>query len=345
MLLIISNQTPQTPPPSADAPDGGRLGVLASIRAVVWRTMVKAWDDGIVGWSAQAAFWQSLSLVPLLLGILGSLGYIGGWFGPDTVEIISGRIISFAGNIFTEQVVDDLITPTVDNVLSRGRGAIISASFLLSLWAGSSAMSCYIDAIVTAHDQHEVRHPVWQRIFALIINFFFLVSAVLVLPLVALGPTYLRRIVPQDWGPYVNTLIDWGYFPFVGLILIGALISLYRVALPYPLPWLRLIPGALLAGVSFWIATFLLRAYLTALAQVGYTYGALGTPIAFLLFGFFLGFTIVAGAQFNAAIEEMWPSKKDRPAVRQWVTSQTTEITDSWRRARRPEESDGGESG
>lgn len=341
MLVTISNENLEHRPPTDDGDTADvRRGAVATARAVVWRTMVKAWTDGIVGWSAQAAFWQSLSLVPLLLGLLGSLGYIGGWFGPDTVQIISTRIISFADNVFTEQVVDDLITPTVDNVLSRGRGAIISASFVLSLWAGSSAMSCYIDAIVTAHDQHEVRHPVWQRIFALIINFFFLVAAVLVLPLVALGPTYLRRIVPQDWGGYVNTLIDWGYFPFVGLILIGALVSLYRVALPHPLPWLRLIPGALLAGVAFWLATYLLRAYLTALAQVGYSYGALATPIAFLLFGFFLGFTIVGGAEFNAAIEEFWPSKKNRPAVRQWVTSQTTEITDSWRRTRRPDEQD-----
>lgn len=299
---------------------------------LVWRTTVKSWDDGIIGWSAQAAFWQSLSLVPLLLGVLGSLGYIGGWFGPDTVQIISDRIISFAGSIFTDQVVTDLIAPTVENVLGRGRGAIISLSFIMSLWAGSSAMSCFVAAIVTAHDQHQVRNPVWQRIFALIIYIFFLISAVLVLPLVALGPTYLRQIVPSDWGNAVNVLIDWGYFPFVGLLLIGVLVLLYRFALPYPLPWLRLVPGAFLAGVFFWLATYILRAYLTALANVGYTYGALATPIAFLLFGFFLGFSIVVGAELNAAIQELWPTEADGPVVRQWVSTQTTEITDTLRR-------------
>ncbi|MDQ3887375.1 MAG: YihY/virulence factor BrkB family protein, partial [Actinomycetota bacterium] len=35
------------------------------------RTLWKAWDDGILGQSAQAAFWQALSLPPLLLGLLG----------------------------------------------------------------------------------------------------------------------------------------------------------------------------------------------------------------------------------------------------------------------------------
>ena len=100
--------------------------MLPNLHRVVWRTIKKAWDDGIVGWAAQAAFWQALSLPPLLLGLLGSVGYIAGWFGPDTVEVISSRIISFAERTFSTNVVNDLITPTVDNVLGRGRVGVIS---------------------------------------------------------------------------------------------------------------------------------------------------------------------------------------------------------------------------
>ncbi|MFT4088066.1 MAG: YihY/virulence factor BrkB family protein [Gordonia sp. (in: high G+C Gram-positive bacteria)] len=332
MLVAISTEddTP-TEKTAGDTPDGAS-SVLGKSWELIWRTTVRAWDDGIVGWAAQAAFWQALSLPPLLLGVLGSLGYIGGWFGPDTVQIITERIISFADRTFTEQVVQDLIIPTVDNVLTRGRAGVISLGFVLSLWAGSSAMSCFVAAIVHAHGQHQVRNPVWQRIFALIIYVVFLVTAVLVLPLVALGPTYLHEIVPESWGDAVTWLIDWGYFPFVGLLLIGALVMLYRFALPYPLPWLRLVPGAMLAGVFFWVATFVLRAYLTAITKAGYTYGALATPIAFLLFNFFLGFAIVLGAELNSTIQELWPVKTNGPVVRSWVSTQTSDLTDTLRR-------------
>lgn len=106
--------------------------------------------------------------------------------------------------------------------------------------------------------------------------------------------------------------------------------ALYRFALPYPLPWHRLLPGALLAGVFFWLATYILRFYLTALTGAGYTYGALATPIAFLLFTFFLGFAIVLGAEFNASIEELWPS----PEAAEWcatASTQTSELTDTLR--------------
>jgi len=52
---------------------------------LIFRTAAKAWDDSFVSMSAQAAFWMTLSLPPLLLGMLGSLGFVTSWFGPDTV--------------------------------------------------------------------------------------------------------------------------------------------------------------------------------------------------------------------------------------------------------------------
>lgn len=290
--------------------------------------MVKSWDDSIFGWSAQAAFWQALSFAPLLLGVLGTIGYVARWFGPDTVDVITARILSFAGRIATPAVVEDLITPTVDTVLSRGPVGLISIGFLLSLWAGSSAMSCFIDATVHAHHQHTIRHPVWQRIFALMVYFGFLVVGVLILPLVAVGPTYLQRIVKEAW---VSRIIDLGYFPLVGLMLVLVLVALYRFALPHPLPWLRLVPGAMLAGITFWITTWGLRVYLVGMAEAGVTYGALATPLAFLLFAFFLGFAIVLGAEFNATIQEFWPVEVGSTGVRGWVTTQAGEITDSFR--------------
>ena len=64
----------------------------------------------------------------------------------------------------------------------------------------------------------------------------------------------------------------------------------------------------MLAAVVFLIATLGLRFYLTWITETGYTYGALATPIAFLLFAFFLGFAIMIGAELNAAIQEEWPA-------------------------------------
>ena len=93
---------------------------------------------------------------------------------------------------------------------------------------------------------------------------------------------------------------------------------LYRVSLPIPLPSHRLIIGSVLATVVFLIATFGLRVYLTWITSTGYTYGALATPIAFLLFAFFLGFAIMVGAELNAAIQEEWPAPATHAQRLRW---------------------------
>lgn len=290
---------------------------------VVGRTAAKAWNDSIFGKSATAAFWQTLSLPPLLLGLLGSLGYVGGWFGPNTVEIIQSKIITFSHTAFSENVVDQIIQPTVTDVLGRGRPEIVSAGFLLSLWAGSSAISTFVDSIVEAHGQKDARHPVWQRVFALLLYVTFLILAVFTLPLVALGPTMIGRVLPESWHAVGTEMVDAFYYPAVGLLLIVGLTTLYKAALPKSLPWHRLLGGALVAGVFFMAASTVLRWYLSWVTGTGYTYGALATPIAFLLFTFFLGFAIVLGAEFNATIQEFWPARATRmEQVRDWIAAQ-----------------------
>jgi membrane protein len=300
----------QQPPPTVSEPPapGGR----PALSRVVGRTLGKAWDDGIFSMAAQAAFWQALSLPPLFLGLLGALGYVGGWFGPETVEIVESKIVAFARRVFTPEVVDQLIAPTASSILTRGRADVVSVGFLIALWAGSSAIASVVDSITEAHGQYGVRHPVWQRMFSLLMYLCALVVAVFTLPVVALGPDLLPQVLPEGWRPTAAATVEAFYYPGVGALLVVVLTTVYRAALPHSPPWRRLLPGALLAMVVFVGAATGLRVYLTVLTATGLTYGALATPIAFLLFAFLLGLSIVLGAQLNNAVEEVWPAT--RPA-------------------------------
>src|SRR3954465_7128156 len=92
------------------------------VRRVAGRALAGAWDDDIFSESAAAAFWQTLSLPPLLLGIFGVLGYIGGWFGPDTVTAVEQWIIDLTSGVFSTNAVDEIIVPTVTDILTVARG-------------------------------------------------------------------------------------------------------------------------------------------------------------------------------------------------------------------------------
>ena len=59
----------------------------------------------------------------------------------------------------------------------------------------------------------------------------------------------------------------------------------------------------------FLVASAGLRLYLSYVYSHGLTYGALATPITFLLFYYFAAMAIITGAQFNNALLEYYPPR------------------------------------
>ena len=286
------------------------------------RTLSKSWDDSIFSESAQAAFWCALSLPPLLLGMLGSLAYIAPLFGPATLQTIEDRLISTAESLFSSNVVNEIIQPTVSDIVAGARGEVVSLGFVISLWAGSSAISAFVDSITEAHDQTELRHPVRQRFYALGLYVVMLVFVIATAPLLAIGPAKVAEHIPESW----QNFLSYGYYPVLFIGLVAVINVLYRVSLPKPLPSHRLLYGSVLAALVFLVATLGLRVYLSWITATGYTYGALATPIAFLLFAFFLGMAIMIGAEFNAAIEEEWPAPQTHARrFRGWLEDKADE--------------------
>jgi membrane protein len=253
--------------------------------------------------------------------MLGSLAYIAPLFGPDTLAAIQDQLISTAGRFFSRNVLNEIIAPTVHDIIKGARGEVASVGFVISLWAGSSAVSAFVDSITEAHDQTPLRHPVRQRFYALGLYVVMLAGAILTAPLIALGPRTISAHLPDSW----DNVLAFGYYPVLFVALIVAVNILYRVSLPKPLPSHRLLIGSVLATVVFLVATFGLRVYLTWITSTGYTYGALATPIAFLLFAFFLGFAIMMGAELNAAIQEEWPAPATHAKRFRWWLEEKAE--------------------
>ena len=298
---------------------GGRRGRLARWPALlrvplelVGAALAKAWRDRILGLSAEAAFWQILSVPPLLIGLLGSLGYLTAVLGDASVAEIEARLLSASAEVLTPSVVDSLVAPTLEDILGSGRLDLVSVGFLLSLWAGSSATATFMNTIVIAYDQRDVRGPVRTRLKALWLFVVGMVLAVLMLPLLVLGRGLLIDLLPAGAREVGAALINGLYWPLVLVGLLLALTTFYHVVLADRLPWRRHLPGAVLAVAFFLAATVVLRAYVSDFLTTALPYGALATPIAALLFCFFFGMAVLLGAELNTAIQQRWPAELRR---------------------------------
>jgi membrane protein len=310
------------------------MRVLRGVRRVpslLRRTVARGWHDRVLGLSAEAAFWQLLSLPSLFLALVATLGYVSRWFGSGDVNRTEKQIESTLSQAFSKQVTSQVIHPMLHEVLHSGRADVISIGFVVALWAGSSATSTFVNTITIAYGMRDLRGAVRSRLLALWLFLGSVAIGVIVLPLLVLGPTLLKRAFPHRWESVVGTLIDAGYYPVLVLLLMLGLTTLYHLAPPRRLPWRRGLPGAVLALTIFLAGSLGLRAYITFILAHNHAYGALAAPIAALLFFYLLAVGVLLGAEMNASIEQLTPAPVKPPRVlkpRGWTHLDTGRLPD-----------------
>ncbi|WP_406144917.1 YihY/virulence factor BrkB family protein [Streptomyces sp. NBC_01012] len=303
--MQAANETPERPP--------GRLHrarVLyrnVSKRQMAWQllkdTVNSCMEYRILGLAAEAAFFTLLSLPPLLLGLIGLLGYVDDWTSTATVASIERNILNAAQTVLSERGVDDIAKPLIADVTTGARPDVISLGFAIALWSGSRAVNVFVETITVMYGLDGHRGIVRTRLLAFGLYVVALLLGAVVLPLLVVGPDRVVEFVP--WGTEVLAVMYW---PLVILLTIAFLTTLYHVSVPVRSPWIEDVPGALVALGMWVLGSFLLRIYLTSTIEGPTIYGSLAAPIAVLLWIGVSAFAVLVGAAVNAAIDRVWPS-------------------------------------
>nr|WP_237524437.1 YihY/virulence factor BrkB family protein [Streptomyces sp. SID5643] len=257
----------------------------------------------ILGLAAEAAFFTLLSVPPLLLSMIGLLGYVDAWTGADTIQSLQTNLLEASRTILSDQGVREIAQPILHDVMKGGRPDVISIGFLFALWSGSRAVNVFIDTITVMYGLDGVRGIVKTRLLAFLLFIVALLIGSVALPLMVAGPDAVVRIVP--WS---TTVVQVLYWPTVILLSIAFLTTLYHVSVPVRSPWIEDVPGALVALGMWVLGSFLLRIYLTSTVEGPTIYGSLAAPVAVLLWIGVSAFAVLVGAAVNAAIDRVWPA-------------------------------------
>lgn len=286
-------------------------GARPALRLIA-RTVVDSFEDRVPGLAAEAAFFAVLSLPPLLLAVLGAVGYL-----PVDVVAVQRTIADIAGQVLRPETIENVVKPIVRTLLEKGRAEVLSIGVVFALWAGSRATSTYITAITIAYDIDDPR-PVWQRrLLAFLVTVTGAVIGVVLLPALVVGPRLVAILVPDPLQP-PEQLVGAIYWPVAGFVAVAILASFYHVGVPWRTPWRRDLPGALLA-MALWLAGgFGLRYYAdVAIRGEGSVYAGTAAPFVILLWLYVTAFAVLLGAELNAEIEKLWPHAGTPDQVRE----------------------------
>ena len=268
------------------------LRFLRLLRLAFWRAFV---HDAFA--TAKASAYSSIfTFFPVLL-ILGSV--LANWRkGAPYLREISyalGSILPAGSNQALSYLKGAAHHPV---------GLIISTS-AVTLWTASGVMISWMEGFRRCYELPKTWGLVKERLIAFLLVVFALVPMTFATLLVAVGSKFETRLLPYidpDFSSYL--LLLWGgiRWAIATMTSISVIALIYHHAVPRTQPWHSVIPGAILATMTWFTVTVGFRAYLQHFGDFTTVYGSLGAVMALLVWMYMISLVVLVGAEFNALL-------------------------------------------
>lgn len=265
-------------------------------RTIATGTYTRMNDDRLLLVAAGVVFYWLLGLFPAITALVSSYALFN---DPAT---INGHLAQVSGMVpaGTYSVIED----QVGRVLANGQtrlGFAFLISLALALWSANGGVKAVIDALNVVYDVEEQRGFFKLSAFSLLFTLGALCAVLAAIGLVIAAPIVLARI---GLGNLVAVAIDYGRWPALALMTFGGLAVLYRIAANRPAPpWRWVVPGSILAALSWLVGSAALSYYLANFADYNATYGSLGAAIGLMIWMWMTAIVVLVGGEFNAEIE------------------------------------------
>jgi membrane protein len=272
-----------------------RPGTAPSWREVgrrVWRSVA---EDRLFLIAGGVTFFSLLALFPALAAFVSVYGMA---FDPATIGRHAAELEGLIPGPAT-----DLVQAQLARLAAQPGGALTLGfvlALVLAFWSANGGVKAIIEGLNVAHDRVERRSFLRLNAVALGLTLGAMALAgVLVLALAVL-PAVLAVFDLGAAGDLAARVLRW---PLLAVAVAVALGVLYRYGPDRPPPpWRWLTWGSGLATLGWLVVSVAFSAYLERVS-VADAYGALGTPIAFLLWVWISVIVVILGAEVNGVTE------------------------------------------
>jgi membrane protein len=285
---------------AADAPDKPTDVPKRSWLTTLRRTIKEFQADNLTDWAAALTYYAILALFPALAALVSIIGLVG-----DPVTT-TNTLLDIVGQLSGPGAVENLREP-IENLTSNrsGAGIALIVSLALALWSASGYVGAFIRADNAIYEIEEGR-PFWKlRPLQIVVTLVVIILVALVaLALVATGP--VAQAVGDAIGLGSTAITVWNIakWPVLLLVVITIIAILYHASPNVKLPGFRWVsPGAVLAVVTWIVASALFAFYVANFGSYDKTYGTFAGVIVFLLWLWITNVAILLGAELNAELE------------------------------------------
>ncbi|MBD2090728.1 YihY/virulence factor BrkB family protein [Microcoleus sp. FACHB-1515] len=265
------------------------------------KTIAKVGQQRLTGLAAEMAYNTLLAMFPAILAVLTAIGL----FAPLTTAF--NQLTTQISEIAPVEVLT-IVQDFAGDISTSRNGGLFSLSFAIALWTSSGALV----AAMTALDQiHQIPlsqwRPFWKRklvSIGLTIGTILLLLAASILLFV--GDWAVRRIASQSGGLEPGLLTTWRLLTWplaLGIISI-AFAFVYRYGPSRWNPGQPILPGAVVAAVSWALLSSGFRLYVSNFGDYNRAYGAIGAVIVLQIWLYLGCLVMLVGDQLNVTVGE-----------------------------------------
>ncbi|RRA48693.1 YihY/virulence factor BrkB family protein [Acidipila sp. EB88] len=275
------------------------LGViLQDLRRALW----KAFGHNAFTIAKAAAYSQLLSLFPALLVAAKLLS------ATPTSSAVRDDVRALLFDVLpsdTMSLADTYFKPNSQN----SHRVVISAG-IVAVAASMGVMLSLMEGFRRAYRLPRGQFGFWkERMVALLLIPSTLLPMLFATTFVVFGHQIeLWMIEHSDHALRDWVLLAWRFVRW--LIALATSVAVLQVIFHFSTavrpPWLRTIPGALLATTTWFGSTMAYGWYVTRFADYSRVYGSLGAGIATMVWLYFVSIATLVGAEFNAQVYPMW---------------------------------------
>jgi membrane protein len=220
-----------------------------------------------------------------------------------------------------ERVVPDAalayVQRNIQVLLGQERSGLLSITFLITVFAASSALMAVMDSLNRAYGIRE-RRPYWKlmgtaMLLSIGLTTFTMVAAALMLLGSQIGSLLA---VHAGFGPTFHmlwTLLRW---PAVVVILMVAMAAVYYYGPDLRQGWRWVTPGAIFAVIGWILASLGFSYYVRHFSRYDQLHGGFAAVIMLMTWLYLSGLFVILGGEINAKIEHGSPHGRE-PGHRQ----------------------------
>ncbi len=264
------------------------------------RSVAESLDDSIPMMASALAYSSFFAIPATLLLALGLFTLVS---DAETIRDLMDRLDAFIPAEAT-QLLGDSLTRLEEQ---PSAGILLTVvGFVLALWASTSAMTTYMVALSTAHDQKDGRSFVRKRLIALGLVCVLGCAVALVVFLLILGPN-AERWLGSLLG--IESTLSWLWWVVQWPLLLGGLLAAFAV-LHYVGPdveqrrWRYALPGATVAAVAWVLVSSAFAVYTSLFESYNKTWGSLSAVIVTLTWLWLTALALLFGGEVNAEVKQ-----------------------------------------